>query len=583
VKLRIAKGLALPVEAVTQTFAILAMRGVGKTHTASVLAEELSEAGLPFVVLEPTGAWWGLRASADGKGEGYPVTILGGDHGDVPLEEGGGKLIADLVAEKAPSLILDLSLLSKSAMRRFVADFAEELYRKNRNPLHLIIDEADAFAPQKPRPDELRMLGAIDEIVRRGRIRGLGCTLVTQRSAVLNKDVLTQAEVLIALRTAHPRDRAPVLEWMKVHATAEQLAQVEETLARLPKGDAWVMSAGWLELFRRVHIRERRTFNSSATPEPGVRRIEPKKLAPVDLAKLQERMRDTIERAKASDPAVLRRRIAELEREVARKPAASPAPAKERRVEVPILKDSQVKRLESNLMQASHRIEKWSQVVEELLGAIRSRRQSTPPPDAPRQALQLDAAAFLKATTGPARRVPPAPARPRAGANGAPAREEPSLRTGERRMLEVLARNAPVKRTRAQLGTLAGFTPSGGTFSTYYGRLRRFGFLEEAGDGSVAVTGAGLMELGLTGLPAPMSREEVQARWRQSLRAGEWKMLRALLDIYPQGTTRDLLGEATGFTASGGTFSTYLGVLRRNGLVEVAGDDVHASSTVAEG
>jgi hypothetical protein len=400
---------------------------------------------------------------------------------------------------------------------------------------------------------------------------------------VLNKDVLTQAEVLIALRTAHPRDRAPVLEWMKVHATAEQLAQVEETLARLPKGDAWVMSAGWLELFRRVHIRERRTFNSSATPEPGVRRIEPKKLAPVDLAKLQERMRDTIERAKASDPAVLRRRIAELEREVARKPAASPAPAKERRVEVPILKDSQVKRLESNLMQASHRIEKWSQVVEELLGAIRSRRQSTPPPDAPRQALQLDAAAFLKATTGPARRVPPAPARPRAGANGAPAREEPSLRTGERRMLEVLARNAPVKRTRAQLGTLAGFTPSGGTFSTYYGRLRRFGFLEEAGDGSVTVTGAGLMELGLTGLPAPMSREEVQARWRQSLRAGEWKMLRALLDIYPQGTTRDLLGEATGFTASGGTFSTYLGVLRRNGLVEVAGDDVHASSTVAEG
>jgi len=62
-----------------------------------------------------------------------------------------------------------------------VADLAEELHRKNRNPLHLVIDEADAFAPQKPRPDETRMLGALDEIVRRGRIRGLGCTLVTQR------------------------------------------------------------------------------------------------------------------------------------------------------------------------------------------------------------------------------------------------------------------------------------------------------------------------------------------------------------------------------------------------------------------
>lgn len=194
--IKLAAGLTLPLDAVTQTFAILGMRGVGKTTLATVIAEELTEAELPFVVLDPTGAWWGMRAGRDGKSEGYPVTILGGDHGDVPLEETAGKLIADLVAEQAPSLILDLSLLSKSAMRRFVADFAEQLYRKNRRPLHLIVDEADSFAPQKPRPDEMRMLGALDEIVRRGRIRGLGCTLVTQRSAVLNKDVLTQAEVL---------------------------------------------------------------------------------------------------------------------------------------------------------------------------------------------------------------------------------------------------------------------------------------------------------------------------------------------------------------------------------------------------
>lgn len=37
-------GLRLPLDAVTQTFAILAMRGAGKTHTASVFAEELAEA-----------------------------------------------------------------------------------------------------------------------------------------------------------------------------------------------------------------------------------------------------------------------------------------------------------------------------------------------------------------------------------------------------------------------------------------------------------------------------------------------------------------------------------------------------------
>jgi len=37
--LRIAENLELPRDAITQTFAILARRGVGKTYTASVVVE----------------------------------------------------------------------------------------------------------------------------------------------------------------------------------------------------------------------------------------------------------------------------------------------------------------------------------------------------------------------------------------------------------------------------------------------------------------------------------------------------------------------------------------------------------------
>ena len=95
--LKISKELALPLDAITQTFAILAKRRIGKTYTASVMAEEFVANSLPFVALDPTGAWWGLRAAADGKSEGLPVVIIGGDHGDVPLEPTAGKVIADLV------------------------------------------------------------------------------------------------------------------------------------------------------------------------------------------------------------------------------------------------------------------------------------------------------------------------------------------------------------------------------------------------------------------------------------------------------------------------------------------------------
>ena len=65
--LHFAADFSIPAEAVTQTFAILAKRGVGKTYTASVLVEELLKAGLHAVVVDPIGVWWGLRASADGK------------------------------------------------------------------------------------------------------------------------------------------------------------------------------------------------------------------------------------------------------------------------------------------------------------------------------------------------------------------------------------------------------------------------------------------------------------------------------------------------------------------------------------
>ncbi len=74
----------------SETFAILAKRGAGKTYTAAVLVEELLKAGLHAVVVDPVGVWRGLRASADGQGEGLPIVILGGDYGDVPLEVSAG-------------------------------------------------------------------------------------------------------------------------------------------------------------------------------------------------------------------------------------------------------------------------------------------------------------------------------------------------------------------------------------------------------------------------------------------------------------------------------------------------------------
>jgi hypothetical protein len=234
---------------------------------------------------------------------------------------------------------LDLSHCRKSEQTRFMTDFAERLYHKNREPLHLVLDEAGAFAPQRPLKGQERLLGAVEDLVRRGRARGLGVTLVTQRAAVLNKDVLTQAEVLVALRTIAPQDREAIDAWVRVHGTPQEREELTASLPSLPIGTAWFWSPGWLDVFTRVRSRRRETFDSSATPTVGALRQEPRTLAAVDLDHLRTRLSGVIERVRAEDPRELRRRITELEK------AGRPHTIIER-VEVPILPEDQVKKLE---------------------------------------------------------------------------------------------------------------------------------------------------------------------------------------------------------------------------------------------
>lgn len=324
--LSISKDLDLPPDIVTDTIGVLAIKGAGKTYAALVLFEQMVKAGLPVVALDPVGVFYGLRSSADGKSEGLPVIVLGGRRGDAPLEPTAGRVIAEFViAERAPC-VLDLSgFESKAAHLRFAREFLERLYEANRDALHVMIDEADDLAPQRPFGDEARVLRSVEVLVRRGRARGLGCTLITQRAAVLNKNVLTQCSTLILGRTTSPQDRKAVEAWVDAHGTEEQKRALLGSIASLPTREKWVWSPE-RDIFQRVTIRPRETFDSSATPKVGAARVEPKAIAAVDLDGLRSRIASTIEKAEADDPKALRKKIAELQKAVVAKPAAAAPP-----------------------------------------------------------------------------------------------------------------------------------------------------------------------------------------------------------------------------------------------------------------
>lgn len=334
-KLQLSKNLSLPVDAITQTFLVVGKRGSGKSNTAARLVEQFHRAKLPFVVLDPVDTWWGLKASADGSGPGLDVYVFGGRKQNLPLEPGGGALIAEVLCDHRISMVLSVKHLSGKERSSFMVAFAQTLFQKwQGGPLHVVLEEAHELAPQMAggrggnnQDNEAAMLGAFKRLWKLGRASGIGGTAVTQRPASLSKDITTQSEILIAHRTIGPQDVKAIGEWVKYHGQHEQILG---ELPTLPTGEAFVWAPEFpadkpLGLVRTsVYLRE--TYDSASTPKVGEQRVEPKQLADVDLERLRTKMAATIERAKADDPKELKKQIVELRKQLGSKVDPSPAP-----------------------------------------------------------------------------------------------------------------------------------------------------------------------------------------------------------------------------------------------------------------
>lgn len=588
----------LPLDVVTATIAVLANRGGGKSAFTHLLVERMHSGGLPVVVLDVKGDWWGIRSSADGSGPGLPFVIFGGDRGDVALEPTAGELLADLIVDERIPAVLDMSHMSKTAARSFATAFAERLYRRNRDPLHVVIEEADVLVPQRASAETARLLGAMEDLAKRGRHRGLGMTLVSQRGQEVAKSVLDLMETVVLLRMTGPRSIKAVQEWISVNADQDAVT-AREVIASLPTletGEGWVWSPGYLRLLTRAHFPLFSTFDSHATPKPGQVRVVPAARANIDLDRLGREIAATRERARDNDPRVMRARLDELKRQV--------ADAEERAA---VARAAQAL-LAEQLAERDREVAELRERVDELQASRAPNVQSM---ESLRSAINLIGTAIddLSAEPAPAPLAPRITVRPRdaqrrpavqetpPGMSGAPesvaARSAapgqatgplggapPQFRKGALRMLTSLARMAPLRLTKAQWGMVAQIRHTGGTWSTYLGELRRAGLLDESPAG-FTLSQAGWDYLGCR--PDPMTAAELQEHYLGILRAGAGRMLQACIDAYPYGLTRDELARAAEVSASGGTFSTYLGELRRNGLVSQAGDIITATDVLMNG
>lgn len=536
--LKIASNLELPDEAVTQTFAILAKRGSGKTYTGSVVTEEMLKAGMQVIVIDPVGVWWGLRASADGKKEGLPIVIAGGEHADLPITPKSGELLAEAVVEGRMSIVIDLSLFRKGEQVLFMTEFAETLYRKNRQAVHLMLDEADAFAPQRPMPGEQRMLGAIEDIVRRGRARGIGVTMITQRPSVLNKNVLTQIEVLVALRLTAPLDQKAIDEWVKTHAEEGQREEFMASLPSLDIGTAWFWSPGWLNgMFKKVQVRKRETLDSSSTPKAGEKSKTAAVMANVDLEALRERLAATTEQVESNNPKELKQRIKVLEQQLA---------DQKQQVQVKIVKEPSI--TPQQMATLRRNIPPIMNLLQELYDiATKQPPIAVNVPEQPRIIYNNkgEIAGVVAPVTGGKPTIS-------VGTSGN------SLGLAERKILSTLAQY-PQGRTLKQVAVITGYASKGGGFRNALSSLRVKGLMQ--GTDILQPTDAGLKAIRGHYEELPTGQELVNY-WKGKLGKAERSILDVVVSAYPNELTLNEIASDAGYESSGGGFRNALSRLR---------------------
>lgn len=253
---------------VGRSIAVLGITGSGKTNTSAVLIEELLSNGLPLTIVDIEGEYWGLK-------ELFEILVAGrSEHSDLEVDPANAGKLAEISLKRSISVILDLSDFTQEEAYEFLLEYFKGLWAASsvtKQPYQIVLEEAHEFVPQSSNTPLKQVL---TRIALRGRKRGLGIILVSQRSAKVEKDVLTQASLLFLHKVVHPIDLRIYKDL--IPSTA---AQVENMVRRLQPGEAIMI---YNHEVNTIHLRLRHTFHAGSTPawnqptQPKLRKLDAK-------------------------------------------------------------------------------------------------------------------------------------------------------------------------------------------------------------------------------------------------------------------------------------------------------------------
>lgn len=517
----------------SQGNAILGIRDSGKTYTATELAEQLMDSGIPIIAFDPIGVWRYLRVP--GAGRGYPVVVAGGEEGDLPLTVASAPEIVRSAMANGVSLVIDLFdiNLSKADWKRIVTSCLRVLLHENskHGMRHVFVEEAAEFAPQRIGPDQGQVYAEMEKLARMGGNARLGYTLINQRAEEVNKAVLELCDNLFLHRQKGRNSLTALSKWLDI-GNAKDGKKVIESLPTLPTGECWAWLAG---TDTPTHVKVPR--KNSLHPDRRVMRGDgtAKLLTPVSVDTFVSKMRETLKTEFIAAPThapVAVKEIVQLKREITLL-----------RAQLETAKSHQNPPFPTDALQ---------QIVAIAQAAVGKAGSHS----APAQPFPARAVGFGKPEARPAATVARV-----AGATG--------LTNPEQRIVDAIAWLESVGVTEPEqpaVAFLAGYTYNTGGFNNPKGRLNQASIINYVPGGRIRLTPAGQK---LANYPSAIAtNEELHARVLAKLPNPEQRILRPLLECFPAPMAKDTLAHAANYAPNTGGFNNPCGRLRTLGLID---------------
>lgn len=575
---KLASGLVLPAaELATKVTGNFGIRGSGKSNTMALVIEQLLDANIQVIVLDPVGIHFAIRLQPDGRTPSrYQIPILGGPHGDVDLQPTAGEIVGRALALSNDSCVLDISRMSRSARIKFSAAFAETFFeskKENPAPTLLALEEAQFFMPQQIFKGEgqERMLGAFEELGEQGRNHGAGILANTLRPQALNKVITSLMDLVVCYRLTDVAARKRVREWVQEKDAAGR-DEIDTELPGLPTGHAFVWGPAAFDkpIYGKYHFHRKTTYDAGATPLAARAKV---KLKALDLDDLKNQMAAVVEQGKANDPRALKAKIVELERELAKKPNA-PQPI-QIRVERSILKPNDLAHLErlieklntaengfsEKVLQNATALAGTQKTVVVALNEIAHTLRKVHEPEALPSRVGTSVTGGTVTTVRTERFVDPGRGPRQAVPRYTKRDDAPGLSRCARAILGVLAVRGHA--SDSQLSALSGYRKTSSGFANALSELRTQGLIDDGSPERRGITEAGRAAAGpQESLPTGRALLDY---WMGKLSRAEATMLNV---IYDRGTVdRAELSNHSGYSQTSSGFANAISGLRTLDLV----------------